>query len=103
MAYRVLFTETAEEDRDRIVAYLAVRLGNTQAARHFLDQLEGVVDRLEAMPLSFPACSEERLAASGWRKARLREMSYVAIFRVDGERVVVGRVFHTRQNYARLL
>lgn len=103
MAYRVLFTESAEGDRDRIVAYLVDRLGNPQAARHFLSQLDAVVDCLESMPLGYPACSEGRLAAGGWRKARLQEMSYVAIFRVEGDRVVVGRIFHTRQNYARLL
>lgn len=103
MAYRVLFTESAEGDRDRVVAYLVDRLGNPRAARHFLDQLDAVVDCLESMPLSYPACLEGRLAAGDWRKARLQEMAYVAIFKVEGDCAVIGRIFHTRQNYARLL
>lgn len=103
MAYRVLFTESAEGDRDRVVAYLVDRLGNPQAARHFLDQLDAVADCLESTPPSYPACSEGRLAAGDWRKARLQEMAYVAIFKVEGDCAVIGRIFHTRQNYARLL
>lgn len=103
MVYSVLFTRAAEEDRDQIVDYLLRWLENRQAARHFLNQLDMVIELLETFPQGSPQCEEPRLAALGYRKISFTEMDYVAIFKVINDTVTIARIFHTRQNYAQLL
>lgn len=84
-----------------IVAYLAEELGSLQAAGSFLDALEMAVERISNMPESFPPVLESRLAGRGYRKARV--LDYLAIYRREGDAVVIVRIFHTRQDYAALL
>ena len=103
MACDVLLARAAEQDRDQVVEYLLNRLDSRAAAMHFLDQLDEVIAYVGSHPLGCPLCAEPRLAALGYRKASFPEMSYVTIYRPLGEAVVIARVFHTRQNYARLL
>ena len=103
MAYSVLFAQAAEEDRDRIVDYLLCDLDNRQAALHFLGQVDSVTESLESFPLAFPKCEEPRLDALGYRKASFSEMNYIVVFKITGLVVVVARIFHTRQDYARLI
>ena len=55
---------------------------------------EGVTER--------PGADDLILAAdAGYRRAGFS--SYVALYRVLGERVEIDRVFHAKQDYARLL
>lgn len=103
MASDVRLAASAEADRDRIAEYLLRDLGNRQAAARFFDQLDLVIDRLEEFPLAYPAYAEPRLAAMGYRKASFPEMAYLALYRVVDGIPVVARIFHARQDYARLL
>ena len=101
MAYDVTFTEPAEWDKDQIVSYLLVTLGNRGAAARFLMALDNVVGNLSRTPQMYPCSTEGRALQEGYRKANF--LSYVLPYRFDGHSVEIARIFHARQDYARLL
>ena len=101
MAYDVTFTEPAEWDKDQIVAYCLVTLGSRGAATSFLDALDNVVENLSRAPEMYPRATEGRAAEEGYRKAVL--LSYVLLYRLSWESVEIARIFHARQDYARLI
>ena len=101
MAYDVVYTGAAERDVRRIVSYLLAEAGNRPAAERFLTEIEGLVERLSHMPEMYPQVSEGRASEHGYRKASF--LSHVAIYRVLGQTVEIGRIFHAKQGYARLL
>lgn len=54
MAYKLIVTEHADKLLDNLVHHLLYRIKNEQAARHLLDGIENVYERLEENPLQFP-------------------------------------------------
>lgn len=54
MAYKLVISEHADELLDHLVYYLLDRLKSEQAARHLLDGIDGIYDRLETNPFQFP-------------------------------------------------
>lgn len=100
MACRVELTRAAQRDRDSAVEYLLDARGKTAAAA-FLGGLDGVLEQLRLYPYMHPASQEARLARMGYRKALFG--SYLALYRVEDEQVMVMRIFHQRQDYARLV
>ena len=101
MAYDVVWSFSAERDRDRIVEYLLYDLASPQAASHVLDELDKMIVILSDNPKLFALSAESRLARMGYRKYLF--MRYVVLYRVEDRTVKVGRIFHTAQNYARLV
>lgn len=101
MAYDVVYTRAAERDKDQIVAYLLLGQQNRRAAERLLNGLDGLVANLSRMPEMYPRVTDDRAARRGYRKAGL--LSYVVIYRMLGQTVEVDRIFHARQDYARLL
>lgn len=69
MAYKLNVTEHADELLDRLIYHLIYRLRNEQAARHLLDSMEVIYDRLEVNPFQFPECRDVYLAKKGYREA----------------------------------
>ena len=98
MAYNVVWSFSAERDRDRIVEYLLYDLASPQAASHVLDELDKMIVILSDNPKLFALSAESRM---GYRKYLF--MRYVVLYRVEDRTVKVGRIFHTAQNYARLV
>lgn len=56
MAYNLSITEYSDEQLDNILYYLIYQFKNEQAAKHLLDEIERIYDRLEENPLQFPVC-----------------------------------------------
>lgn len=50
MAYKLNITERADELLDNLMQHLLCRLKNEQAAKHLLDCIDAVYDRLEDNP-----------------------------------------------------
>ena len=65
MAYKLTVTEHADELLDNLVHHLLERLKNEQAARHLLDGIKNVYERLEENPLQFPFSRDAYLAGKG--------------------------------------
>lgn len=101
MAYKLNVTEHADELLDNILHYLLYQLKNKQAARHLLDEIDNVYDRLEENPLQFPLSRDTYLANKGYHEAVIGQMNYTVIFGIKADIVNVVGIFHQMENYQR--
>ena len=101
MVSNVIYTRAAERDKERIVAYLLYERENPRGAQRFLAALDHLVDNLSRMPEMYPHAADGHVAEAGYRKAGFA--SYVALYRIVGDVVEIDRIFHAKQDYARLL
>ena len=103
MAYKVELSDPAEDDLDKIIAYIANKLHNKKAAADFLDEFESRLDSLKDQPKMSPKMTEALFAERGYRY--FLTGNYLGIHRVIDEEkmVIVVRVLHCRQDYLRWL
>ncbi len=101
MAYKLVVTEHADELLDKLVYHLIYRLKNEQAAKHLLDGIDHVYDRLESNPAQFPVSRDAFLAKRGYHEAAVPQMDYVIVFDIRPDIVNVVGVFHQLENYQR--
>ena len=101
MAYKLIITEHADELLDNLVQHLLERLKNEQAARHLLDGIENVYERLEENPLQFPLSRDAYLASKGYHEAIVPQMEYIVVFGIKVDVVNVVGIFHQLENYQR--
>ena len=99
MAYNLVITDRADELIDNLVSYLMNKLKNTDAALHFLDELDAVYDRLAENPFQYPESRDTYLLRRGYREALLQGMSYRVVFRIDQHTVFIVGVYHDLENY----
>ena len=93
MDYKLVISEHADELLDNLVYYLLYRLKNEQAARHLLDGIDDIYDRLETNPFQFPLSRDTYLANKGYHEAVVPQMDYIVIFDVREDTVNVVGVF----------
>ena len=103
MAYKLIVTERADELLDHILDYLICRLRNKQAAKHLLNELQSIYDRLEENPLQFPLSKDIHLANKGYREVIIGQMNYMIIFDIRGDTVNIVGIFHQLENYQKKL
>ena len=99
MAYKLNVTEHAEELLDNLVYHLIYRLKNEQAAKHLLDGIDSIYDRLEDNPLQFPVSRDVYLAKRGYHEAVVPQMNYMIVFDVRADVVNIVGIFHQLENY----
>ncbi len=99
MAYKVMVTEHSDELLDNLIYHLLYRLKSEQAARHLLDGIENVYERLEENPLQFPLSRDRYLAGKGYHEAIVPQMDYIVVFSVEADIVNVVGIFHQLENY----
>ena len=87
MDYKLVISEHADELLDNLVYYLLYRLKSEQAARHLLDGIDGIYDRLETNPFQFPLSRDAYLANKGYHEAVVPLMDYIVIFDVREDTV----------------
>lgn len=97
MDYKLVISEHADELLDNLVYYLLYRLKSEQAARHLLDGIDGIYDRLETNPFQFPLSRDAYLANKGYHEAVVP--LNIVIFDVREDTVNVVGVFHQLENY----
>lgn len=83
MHYNLVITDRAEELIDEHLNHLVHRLKNEQAARHLLDGIEKLYDRLEDNPFQFTDCRDSFLRSKGFKEA-LRGFSAAALLQMKG-------------------
>lgn len=103
MSYNLIITERAEVHLDSLVQYLLYKIKSRQAAKHLMDSVSSIYDRLEDNPFQFPECNDEYLFYKGYREAALTDMNYTIIFKIEGKDVFVLGVFHKLEQYERKL
>jgi plasmid stabilization system protein ParE len=101
MAYRRVVLTSAQLEFEAIVAYLAEELANPSAAKHFINEFEQSLDAICELPEMHALSRMPELAALGYRP--LLFANYVALYRFDGQQVVIAHIFHQTQDYARLI
>lgn len=101
MAYELTITEHADELLDALVYHLLYRFKSEQAARHLLDGIKNVYERLEENPMQFPLSRDAYLADKGYHEAVVAQMDYMLVFNVKESVVNVVGVFHQLENYQR--
>ena len=101
MACEVLWTEAARADVDRAVRYITAKLSSPAAAAGLLDALNEAAGEISEFPEARRVASHPSLAS---RKLRVRPVKrYLLLYSYDGETVIVSRMFHSLQDYARLI
>ncbi len=103
MAYKLIKTDSFQRDLDAVIGYIALSLENKIAAASLLDAVEKSYDGIERMPLMYEACHDPHLKELGYRKAAIR--NYIMVYRVDegAKAVHILRLFHSRQDYEKLI
>lgn len=76
MNYNLIITNRAEELIDERLNYLIYRLKNNQAAKHLLDEIEKLYDRLEDNPFQFTDCRDPFLKNKGYKEALMADSNY---------------------------
>lgn len=103
MIYKLLITEHADEQLDKLVYHLIYRLKNKEAAKRLLDAIDDIYDRLISNPQQFPLSSDAYLAAQNYHEAITVPMNYKVIFEIESDAVNVLGIFHQLENYVQKL
>lgn len=101
MAYRVVILDEAQKEFRCIVAYLADVLGSPRAAARFMDEFDHQLGLVRDNPEIHSPSRMPELAARGYRPMLVN--TYIALYKVGGDAIVVAHVFHQSQDYARLV
>lgn len=103
MAYKIVRTDAFQRDLDAAIGYLVLSLENKPAAAALLDEIEKTYDGLGRMPMMCEACQDPYLKERGYRKAMIRNYIMVYTVNKDAKTVHIMRLFHGRQDYAKLI
>ena len=101
MACDVLWTEHARQDVERAIRYIAIKLASPKAASELLDAIDGALEEISAFPEACRISSRPELSSRGLRVKRVKR--YLVLYSYDGDTVIISRVFHSLQDYARLV
>lgn len=101
MAYKKVILDEAQREYRGIVGYLVEVLKSPSAAAAFMDEFDHQLDLVADNPGLYALSRMPELAARGYRAAHVN--SYVMLYKVHGDKVVVAHIFHQTQDYARLL
>jgi len=82
--YEVIQTPQAEEHLEGIVRYISLNLQNPDAARHFLDQIDEMEERLQTYPKKC-RFTPEKPWNSTIRRTKVNGYSYYAYLWIDEE------------------
>ena len=101
--YKLVRTELAHHDLDRIVSYIVVQLSNSKAAGDFLDEVTACYGFLKSTPMMYERCQDRRLGEEGYRKAVIK--NYVLVYKISEESKTVSimRFFYGAQDYTKLI
>lgn len=101
MGFRRVILREAQKEYRNIIEYLVDVLKSPQAAMDFMDEFEYQLGLVADNPQLHALSRMPELAARGYRPMLVK--NYVALYKVDGDLVVVAHVFHQSQDYARLV
>jgi toxin ParE1/3/4 len=101
--YKLIITELAHQDLDKIVLYIAVELVSPIAAGNFLDEVDKCYCYLKSNPRMNGKCQNKRLEKEGYRRALIK--NYLLVYKIDEESKTVSilRFFYGAQDYINLI
>ncbi len=99
--WKVIATDDVQKDLDNYVYYLLVEKLNEQAATALIDDYDETVDELAKVAGSLKQLEDPDLVK--YRKIRLRRHNYYLLYRLEGDTVVIDRMFHDLQDLDKAL
>ncbi|MBQ9199193.1 MAG: type II toxin-antitoxin system RelE/ParE family toxin [Lachnospiraceae bacterium] len=99
MTYNLIITDRADELIDDCVYYIINKLKNPKAAKHLLDGISKLYDRLEDNPYQFKDSKDDYLRKKGYKEALVLDMQYKIIFRIEENNVYIVGLFHDLEDY----
>ncbi|MCL1806346.1 MAG: type II toxin-antitoxin system RelE/ParE family toxin [Oscillospiraceae bacterium] len=101
--YNVSLTNPAGDDLDEIIRYISEQLSAPIAALRLADAFDETFVDLEEMPEKYPLVPDDRLAALGYRKRRVK--NYNVFFKIIEEthEVDVDRILYARRDWHNIL
>ena len=97
--YDIRYLPIAEDDLNEIVDYLLEH--SIVAANKFIDELEGLEERLSKFPESAAPVRIGKLRNRGYRMAIIGD--YLLFYTLRNERVYIMRIIHGKRNYMSML
>lgn len=101
MAYSFEFLETAREDLVGVLDYLNSVSDGPSAVDSFLAELSREIALACEVPDAFAFSSMPELSMLGYRVMHIK--SYVVLFLLFEETIIITNIFHQRQDYARFV
>lgn len=101
--YRIVETQSAAQELEDIIEYIAKTLANPTAAADLVGSIDQCYREMEQMPKIYEECRDARLKALGYRKAAIK--NYILIYRIDEatETVYILHCLYGRRNYEKLI
>ncbi len=101
--YRIVITEPAENDVNRIADYIALELRMPSAAENMITKISNSISTLEQTPKRYALVKDKRLATLGIRK--LIVDNYIVFFIVSEANysIVIVRILYSKRNWNDLL
>ena len=97
--YDIHYLPIAEGDLNEIVDYLSQH--SISAANTFIDELEGLEERLSMFPESGALAKDRRLRSKGYRIAVIG--AYLLFYTLRNENVYVMRIIHGKRDYISII
>jgi plasmid stabilization system protein ParE len=99
MAYKLITTDKMEALLDEKINYLLNILKSEQAAKHLLNNIDEIYNNLESNPYIYRESQDFYLHSLHYHEAKLPNMDYILIYRIEGEIVYILGIFNSRENY----
>ena len=97
--YEICYLPIAEGDLNEIIDYLSEHSIN--AANAFIDELEGLEERLSMFPESAPLLKDKKLQSKGYRMVVIG--GYLLFYILRNENIYVMRIIHGKRKYLSML
>ena len=101
--YKLIITQLAHDDLDKILDYISVDLANQKAATEFLTEVIKCYEYLKTNPYIYAAAEDRRLSKEGYRKALIK--NYILVFKVDDltKTTTIYRFFYAARDFYKYL
>ena len=103
MAYKLIITQSFEDDLDEVLYYISRKLYNPSAAKRLLNKTKEVISHIEDNPLLYTLYHDEALAKRGYRYAVVA--NYLLFYYIyEAEQTVnVARFLYGGQNVVNII
>ncbi len=102
MGYNVIMTSRDEDHLRKAVRYLAVVLGNEQAARSLKQSIQQTIQFLEYGAGSLRFLTDPELRKYGYKRITIGKTRYFFVYRIEENTVWIDAMFHEQQDYPNL-
>ena len=99
MAYNIITTDEMDRLLENCVNYLLNKMQDDQAAKHLLDSVSEIYDRLENNPEIYRISDDLFMRKQGYHEAKIKGMEYLIVYKIVADTVYVLGIFHTLEDY----